>query len=175
MTSARRLNIADIAKGIAILIVVFYHLSAPGIINNVCTHLIPAALLLFFFFSGKYRCQGKGTDDTVFQIFTAVLVCRNHLSFCDRGNTVSGNTVLPAEFLRRLYLEPHDTGLVPVGILFTRQTVYVSGRLLVSAGIVFLQYHILSDCRCRAEFKDKDAAGSRGTACGNGNHASVCG
>ena len=32
MTENKRLNYADMAKGIAILIIVFYHLAAPGII-----------------------------------------------------------------------------------------------------------------------------------------------
>lgn len=59
MTENKRLNYADMAKSIAILIIVFYHLAAPGIISTICTHMAPSVLAIFFFFSGYFYRSGK--------------------------------------------------------------------------------------------------------------------
>ena len=55
----KRLNFVDMAKGIAIVIIVLYHLVAPGVFASILAHLMPGALVLFFFCSGYFYRPGK--------------------------------------------------------------------------------------------------------------------
>ena len=57
----KRLNYVDMVKGFATLIVVVYHLIAPGLLQNLATRLIDAALIIFFFYSGYFYRPGKRT------------------------------------------------------------------------------------------------------------------
>ena len=54
-----RLQFVDMVKGIAILAVVFYHLTAPCGFKNVLEHITESLLIAFFFFSGYFYKVGK--------------------------------------------------------------------------------------------------------------------
>lgn len=56
----KRLNFADMMKGTAIIIVLCYHLLAPGTFKSgVIDHLLMPLLVSFFFFSGYFYKPGK--------------------------------------------------------------------------------------------------------------------
>ncbi len=55
----KRLTYADMFKGLGILAVVFYHISAPGYVKALHTLLIDAMLLAFFFYAGYFYKPGK--------------------------------------------------------------------------------------------------------------------
>ena len=59
--SKKRLNYVDMVKGIAILIIILYHLAAPGSYRSFLDHTMESMLLLFFFFSGFFYRPGKKT------------------------------------------------------------------------------------------------------------------
>ena len=52
--SDKRLNYADMMKGIAILFVVIYHLIAPCTLKTIIAHIMPASLITFFFYAGFF-------------------------------------------------------------------------------------------------------------------------
>lgn len=56
-----RLQFVDMVKGIAILAVVFYHLTAPCSFRVVLEHITESLLIAFFFFSGYFYKVGKRT------------------------------------------------------------------------------------------------------------------
>lgn len=57
----KRLNYVDMTKGLAIVVVVFYHLIAPCGIKTIIDHLADTVLLTFFFYSGYFHKPGKKT------------------------------------------------------------------------------------------------------------------
>jgi fucose 4-O-acetylase-like acetyltransferase len=57
----KRLNFADMVKGVAILLVVFYHLLAPCFVKTFTIKVIDAVLVAFFFYSGYFYKAGKRT------------------------------------------------------------------------------------------------------------------
>lgn len=57
----KRLNFVDMAKGLAILGVVGYHLLAPSPARTFLTHICDALVIAFFFFSGYFYRPGKRT------------------------------------------------------------------------------------------------------------------
>lgn len=59
--ASKRLAYADMVKGIAILLVVFYHLLAPCLAKTAIVHLGDAMLMAFFVFSGYFYRPGKRT------------------------------------------------------------------------------------------------------------------
>lgn len=52
--SDKRLKYADMMKGIAILFIVIYHLIAPCTLKTIITHIMPASLIIFFFYAGFF-------------------------------------------------------------------------------------------------------------------------
>lgn len=56
---AKRLQFIDMAKGIAIIQVLFFHLLAPCPVKSFFNHTIEIALTAFFFFSGYFHKPGK--------------------------------------------------------------------------------------------------------------------
>lgn len=59
--ATKRLNYADMMKGAAILIVVLYHLIAPCLFKTVIDHILPTALIIFFFYAGFFYKPGART------------------------------------------------------------------------------------------------------------------
>lgn len=55
----KRLQYVDVVKGIAIVMVVFYHLLAPCLGKTIINHLMDPFLVSFFFFSGFFYKPGK--------------------------------------------------------------------------------------------------------------------
>ena len=57
----RRLQYVDMMKGLAILAVVFFHLTAPCGFKSVLEHITECFVIGFFFFSGYFYKVGKRT------------------------------------------------------------------------------------------------------------------
>ena len=57
----KRLVSVDALKGLAILVIVFYHLLAPCAVKTVLTHVGAPLLILFFFASGYFYKPGRRT------------------------------------------------------------------------------------------------------------------
>ena len=58
-TAAKRTQFVDMLKGVAILLVVFYHLVGPCGVKSVLNHFLDTALVIFFLFSGYFHRPGK--------------------------------------------------------------------------------------------------------------------
>ena len=61
MANGKRLQFVDMVKGIAILILVCYHLIAPSPFRSFFAHVQGIALVAFFFFSGYFHRFGEKT------------------------------------------------------------------------------------------------------------------
>lgn len=57
--SVKRLQFIDAIKGIAVLVVVMYHLIAPCAFKGIINHLTELFLIVFFFYSGYFYRPGK--------------------------------------------------------------------------------------------------------------------
>ena len=58
-TAKKRLQFVDMAKGIAAICIVFYHILAPTAFSSVVTGITSGALFLFFVLSGYFYTPGK--------------------------------------------------------------------------------------------------------------------
>ncbi len=56
--ASKRLNFVDMMKGIATLIIVMYHILAPCGFKTFVDHILPSALVAFFFYSGYFYKPG---------------------------------------------------------------------------------------------------------------------
>jgi fucose 4-O-acetylase-like acetyltransferase len=71
----KRLNYVDMIKGLCILVVVFYHLTAPCGLKTVLDHLSVSALIAFFFISGFFHRPGKRTlGENLWSRFKALMI-----------------------------------------------------------------------------------------------------
>ena len=52
--SDKRIKYADMMKGIAILMIVIYHLIAPCTFKTIISHIMPFSLITFFFYAGFF-------------------------------------------------------------------------------------------------------------------------
>lgn len=59
MKTKKRIQFVDMVKGIAVLTVIFYHITAPGTLADFFKGLMPTMLFAFFFFSGYFYSPGK--------------------------------------------------------------------------------------------------------------------